>query len=56
MQENPPEDDVKGYMGFHQKRVSRRKAFQTEEATDAQLLPATMEVYDGNGSVRCDVV
>lgn len=56
MQENPPEDDVKGYMGFHQKRVSGGKAFQTEEATDAQLLPVMMEVYDGNGSPCCDLL
>ena len=55
MQENPPEDDVKGYTGFQQKRVSGRKAFQAEEATDAQLT-AMMEVYDGNGSARCDLL
>ena len=49
MQENPSEDDVKGYM-------SGGKAFQTEETTDAQLLPAMMEVYDGNGSAHCDLL
>lgn len=38
MQENLQDDDVKGYVGFHQKRLRGGKTFQTEEAADAESL------------------